>query len=156
MADEDTLTEEERAEVFAESLEDSGVREHDDNYVGASPDSMHSAYETDAPVVDNDEDPDIDMRVRVKEHEEAMAQPQSEIKAFQEWVGERQTGAGGPGSSRVTKSGPSAPAEDAESEASGDARTLTSLRQRASELDIPGRSSMDYDELLAAVEAAEA
>jgi hypothetical protein len=151
---EEELTEEERQEAYEESLADSGVREYDENYVGAAPDSKHSAYETDAPVADHDEDPDIEMRQRCKEHEEAMAQPQKEVQSFQDWVGERETGVGGPGSSRVSKSGPSASVASDPGDPD-DEPTKTELYARATELEIAGRSTMDYDELRAAVEAAE-
>jgi hypothetical protein len=129
-----------------------GVTKHDENYLGTSPEYENSAYEVTAPIAaeepdePDDDDDEVGKRQvqeheseqRVREHLEAMKQPQPEVKAFSDWVGERE----------ATRSGTTASTEEEASKAD--------LMEEARDLDIPGRSSMTKDELAAAVADAKA
>jgi len=115
-----------------------GVTEHDSNYLGTNPEYENSAYIGNAPVVEGEED---EVTARVREHVDAMAQPQSEVKSFADWTAAR----------GAARSGEVVTDDD------DDDPTKTELMVEARELDIAGRSSMDKDELAAAVaEAKEA
>lgn len=115
-----------------------GVTEHDDNYLGTSPEYQNSAYETTAPVVASDAGNEIEDRVR--EHVEAMAQPAPEARSFEDWVSER----------KAAREGTST--DDGDD--GDDDPTKAELLEEARELEIDGRSSMKKDELAAAIEDA--
>lgn len=112
----------------------SGVTEHDDNYLGVAPEYQNSAYLATAPIVDEEGEDEVAQRVR--EHEDAMAQPANEVKSFEEWYGDRQA------------------ARQGTEEVDLEAVSKDELMEEARELDVEGRSSMNKEELAAAVETA--
>jgi len=140
------------------SKEESGVTEHDENYLGTSPEYENSAYLVTAPIAadgapeDPEEDDGVrprrsqlaDAEQRVREHTEAMrsevpentetlSATQAEVKSFGDWKAERD----------AAHSGASAEADEDV--------TKSELMEEARDLEVEGRSSMTKDELAAAV-----
>jgi hypothetical protein len=133
-----------------ETTEEGGALTEENVYVGTDPIYQNSAYHVTAPApIDDEKQAAIDAEAAL-----VVDPNKSDWTSFRSSHAKMGTSAGWSEAASAPVDGDGE--EEEVEEVSLEDETLTALRTRASELEIPGRTNMDRDQLIAAISEAEA